>query len=406
MRYCPFVARVWLLAVTMLFCAADSLHAGYQFETLVQQSTDHLIGGISTVTDSQNVPHVLFTQSSLTQNDQELVYGYRGSSGWVFETIMSGTVAVGGQALALDSTGRPHIAGIDFVTKEVKYGVRTGTGWSVDTVAADGHFYTPAIQIGSGDAPNMAFMSAPANGIGGPVHAVRSATGVWNSTPALIQSTLLNDSADMDMVLGANDRPYITYPGLAGFGQPWYVALASINDNFGGALTSERVIDEPDTGSYRAGHLSMDGSGGLRVFAVESNTGPITHLIQSGNSWVEDFSRFDRRSFNGPGQAVIDDQGRSLLLTARNNNNVGIGAVDLWTLDSGVASQEIIAFGSFADGESVGLSHGMSLDSSGGLHVFFSQQLNRGLVYAYVPEPGALTVLCAFLVMALPHRQH
>ncbi len=405
MHMYPRKVRVWLVAVTMLFCVGDYLHAGYQFETLVPPSTENLIGGVSTVTDSQDISHVLFTRSSLTENVQELIYGYRDPSGWVLETVMTGTVAIGGQALALDSSGRPHIAGIDFVTKEVKYGVRTGSGWSVDTVAADGHFYTPAIQIGSDDSPQMAFMSSPSNGIGGPVHAVRSTAGVWVKTPSLIQNTLLNDSGDMDMVLDGGDRPFITYPGLAGFGQPWYVALASINDSFGGALTSDRVIEEPGTGPYVAGHLSMDNGGGLRVFAVESNTGPISHLVQSGNTWVEDFSRFDRRSFNGPGQMVVDDQGRSLLLTARNNNSVGIGAVDLWTLDSGVATQEIIAFGSFADGESVGLSHGMSLDSSGGLHIFYSQQLNRGLVYAYVPEPGVSTVLCAGLLLALSRRK-
>lgn len=372
----------------------------YIFESLIAATTDNLIGGISVATDSLNRPHILFTLSPRSENTQTLMYGTRQAGTWSFEPVTTGTVKVGSHGLVLDESDHPHIATLNFETQDVMYGTRNSGGWDIETVASDGHYHAPAIELGQSGAPHLAYMYSSNATTGRPILTMRSNSGDWITTPSLIPETLVGSNAMLDLLIDETGNPYMTYTGLSGWGQPWYVAMASMNAGLG-TLTSEIILQDEERGSYVAGHLAQDGSGELRVFVVEYATGKISHHTRANGLWVEDFWRYDRRDFNGPGALVIDENDNSLLLTARNNNNVGSGALDLWTLGADGPTREIIAYGSYSDGESVGLTHGMTLDSDGNPHIFYTQQLNRGLVYAYVPEPDSIWLMTLLLLLCI-----
>lgn len=112
----------------------------------------------SMVLDSADDPHVLYYDS--VRGDVR--YAFRDDAGWHVEVVEHvGNIGTSGQqgSLALDSFGEPHVAYFvrtDDPYGEVRYAVRTGTGWSREVVSAVQSF-APSLALGPDGTPRIAF---------------------------------------------------------------------------------------------------------------------------------------------------------------------------------------------------------------------------------------------------------
>lgn len=108
--------------------------------------------------DAGGHPHILY----YAETTGDVRYAFRDDAGWHIEVVehigFIGTVGRQG-SVALDSQGVPHVA--YFVRTgdpygEVRYGVRTETGWTNEIVSAVQSF-APSLTLGPDDRPLLAF---------------------------------------------------------------------------------------------------------------------------------------------------------------------------------------------------------------------------------------------------------
>ena len=188
--------------------------------------------GTAIAVDDADVMHLVYFDAG----DLDLVYARLADGAWTIEPIYRDGDAGRFPALALDASGRPHVA---FYHSEepaledgpnrgsVVYGELTDGGWAFETVAEldqqilgfEGARRTVAIEIADGE-PVVAFVDAGRLGL-----AIRG-SGAWST------ETLLSAGAEPFQVVGlaldGAGAPHLTFATVTGRGpldgEIWYVA--------------------------------------------------------------------------------------------------------------------------------------------------------------------------------------
>ena len=166
----------------------------------------------SLVLDSNDRPHICYFQFGDSKG--KLIYATQTGTNWTFETVDSvyddndGTYDT---SIALDSAGRPHICYLPLRHSNLKYAVRTSTGWTTQVVEPNGVDNSrPSIALDSTDRPHISYACQNPRGPHGAMncnikYARWDGTG-WNTQ--IIEADWASNSA---LVLDSKDNPLISF---------------------------------------------------------------------------------------------------------------------------------------------------------------------------------------------------
>lgn len=127
------------------------------------------------------------------------------TAGGTPELIEATSEVLGSPRVARDASGNVHVIwGTD---STVFYAVRSGSGWTVETIA-NGRF-RPDISVTSGGVPHVAFV-AEETGDDMVYHATYDGEN-WQITP--VNGTYWHEETEVGIVLGADDLPIVVAPG-------------------------------------------------------------------------------------------------------------------------------------------------------------------------------------------------
>jgi hypothetical protein len=192
----------------------NALHLKYAFfdgktwyvETVSQKFASGKFNSIAL--DSSGRPHIAYS----FQAAGDLGYAFWDGSDWVYgtpDTRRTHNDYVGeGNSIAIDSKGNPHIAYWDLDKRAIKYTQWTGTHWQtefVDRISGEfGEGDRVSLKLDSHDQPHVAYYDS---GIGGLKYAERSSEG-W-------RTEIVDDQGNVgeypSLFLDRQDRPYISY---------------------------------------------------------------------------------------------------------------------------------------------------------------------------------------------------
>lgn len=152
--------------------------------------------------DGSDRPHVAL---SLMLPNSDLLHAERDANGWSSEPCDT-TGNVGFLAsLALDASGEPHISYLDQSAQALRYAVRSGATWTVETVASPvGDAGYHALALAPGGEPFIAFHD-PANA---DLRFARREEGVWSSEPVESAGSV---GEFCSLALDGEGRPHIGY---------------------------------------------------------------------------------------------------------------------------------------------------------------------------------------------------
>jgi hypothetical protein len=163
--------------------------------------------------DSSGRPHIAYSFAGLG----DLGYVFWDGSQWIYkvpDTRRTHNNYVGnGNSIALDSTGNPHIAYFDLNNRKIKYTRWTGTAWQTEFVdkvvgnlALADHL---SLKLDSHDRPHVAYYDS---GIGALKYAERDDEG-WHAEVVDNQG---NVGEYPSLSFDQHDQPYISYYDISG----------------------------------------------------------------------------------------------------------------------------------------------------------------------------------------------
>jgi hypothetical protein len=243
--------------------------------------------------------HVAYVDST----NGHLRYALRDVAGtWTTSTVDASGDVSSSLDLALDADGDPHVAYFDQTSDDLDHATREGTGgWSIETVESTGDVgLWPSIAIDEEGTAHVSYHGGPdAEPYGaGLRYAYRTSGGAW--TPGIPGA---GDSLHTALaVIGTT--PHIFYA----LGVAPYQELAMLSRTGGPteAWDLENTIDAPRP---RAMSAAADPSGGLHV-VFHHYTSPILGYASrpAGGEWtVEEIDSLDRAAGNN--SLAIDDAG-------------------------------------------------------------------------------------------------
>jgi hypothetical protein len=145
-----------------------------------------------------------------------LNYAAFNGTAWTLEVVDSTNYAGFENALAIDTSGTPHIAYTERYTGSVKYAVKTGSTWTIETVATDGE---------NGSQTSLAITPAGERHLlyhtsNGRLRHARRIGSTWSS--ALIDPPRTangrSDTSDAKLVIDAAGRLHVAYAYFTGTG--------------------------------------------------------------------------------------------------------------------------------------------------------------------------------------------
>lgn len=152
--------------------------------------------------DALDRPHVAWLES----DPFDLKYAVRTGAGWQVETVDAGGDVGNYASLAIDSMNRPHIAYQDATNATLKYARHDGTAWVIETVDAGGGNtgWFSTLALDSNGRPHIAYSDFS-------LFAVRYAR--WNGATWQIESVETRPSIPqyVTMDLDSMDRAHIAY---------------------------------------------------------------------------------------------------------------------------------------------------------------------------------------------------
>jgi hypothetical protein len=123
---------------------------GSAWATETVEATTGINWETSLALDSSERPHISYSDTYGTP--RKLRYARWDGSTWVKETVETSTIPYRFHSLALDSMDRPCLAYCEEAADDLRYGVRSGAGWSVQTVdgatTAAGYYCSLALDSG------------------------------------------------------------------------------------------------------------------------------------------------------------------------------------------------------------------------------------------------------------------
>lgn len=167
----------------------------------------------SIVIDSNGYPHISYAD----EENETLKYAYKDAGGWHITTVDTnlGTwcVHTGQRAIALDSSGYPHIIYYRHTSppsndRDLKYAYKDGTGWhteiAVDGVARTGAY--AAMVLDDSDYPHTSYMDSTNGNIG---YAYKDGSG-WHTEIACSYNAL-SITPGTSIKLDSSGYPHIAY---------------------------------------------------------------------------------------------------------------------------------------------------------------------------------------------------
>ena len=175
--------------------------AGWHVQTV--DSLGDLGASCSLALDTSDHPHISYHDAT----NHELKYAYESPLGWCLQTVDSeGDVGAYWSpycSLALDGSGRAHIAYYDHANGELKYAYESSLGWCLQTVDSEGDagVYCSLALDGSGR-PNIAYY-ASMDGI--PIGDLRYARAEFISSARELEAL-----AGMIRLVSVAPNPFVT----------------------------------------------------------------------------------------------------------------------------------------------------------------------------------------------------
>lgn len=138
----------------------DLLYASRSGETWdIQVVDDGDIGyGSSLALDSSDHPHISYRTRRNDDTNSHVKYAFWNGEEWFIEIVDGDSNVASYTALALDSTGHPHIAYYDQTEGDLKYASFNGSDWEIFTIDAEGDAGTASsLALDSEDRPHIAY---------------------------------------------------------------------------------------------------------------------------------------------------------------------------------------------------------------------------------------------------------
>jgi chitodextrinase len=129
------------------------------------------------------------------------------TSGWITETVDVVT-EVDFTSLALDTSGRPHIAYVDYYAQKLKYAYHNGSAWQTEMVADVGEISSggePSLALDANDRPHIAYIDFGQDVL----------RYTWHDGTVWISETVVSGGRYVSLVLDATGRPHVSYYGGA-----------------------------------------------------------------------------------------------------------------------------------------------------------------------------------------------
>ena len=247
--------------------------------------------------DYFNTPHVSFYDKTTG----DLKYAVRTGGGWVIQTVDStGNVGVD-NALALDSSAHPHIAYFDYTNTDIRYAVYNGSTWDIETVNNTANYAGEAVDmvLDGADYPHISYKDQTANKLG---YAYQDAGGWHLSTLDSEDYTGQQTSIAMD----ADGNVVVTY-------RKDLASDKKLKLVYGTGIGVAQPPDAPDLAvqvDLPAGQQWLPGDKTV-VPVVVTNVG---NLNASGPIWVELYASED--TVLDGGDIYIDDLDASVNLSS------------------------------------------------------------------------------------------
>lgn len=328
------------------------------------------------VLDSDNHPHISYTKAA-SFSEQDLRYAHWDGSQWVVETIEAGNnCRVGGDnAIALDSTGRPHVSyndsGPGIEPYRLKHAVRDGGGWITETLESGGFIGNNVLAIDNVDHLHVVYQTAETED--------HLKYAYWNGASWQTETLFSQDGAmdGLSLALDANQRPHFSYyHGVNGTRELRYVV-------WNGATWQNEVADANLEGTnwMEATSLALDAQGKPHIAYYLQDLTLLRYAHKSGATWQT--GNIDQGGVTGvyaslaldgadhPHIAYYEDRAEDLLYAAWDGAQWQITTVD--------------TEGSEANDGSVSL----ALDANGNPHISYRDDTDvlalepHGLKYAH-----------------------
>ncbi|UCE26557.1 MAG: hypothetical protein JSW52_09415 [Candidatus Coatesbacteria bacterium] len=170
-------------------------------------------------------------------------------------------------SLALDGSDTPHISYVDYLKQQLKYAVHEGGTWHIDTVTSSEVDNPTAIAVDSKDNPCISYVSESGEGI---------KTAIWNGSH-WEKSTIDRDASECrynDIAVDPNDIIYVAYSCSKGLKIATCLA-------FGWEVETidDKSIDEVS--------IALDSSGDPHILYVEDsyNGGALKYAWRDNSKW-------------------------------------------------------------------------------------------------------------------------
>lgn len=235
----------------------------------------------SLAVDSRGVPHVAYV---LVDTD-ELRYAVRTPSGWAVEVVHPWHDG-GWVSLKLDRSDRPHIAfyNADGPNRSMDYATKSGGLWRTETVESGVPDWRcglyPSISIDSLDHPRIAYLCEKSV----PPYAERVMYAAWNGTRWVVEQveayafeTALG-RMNPSLAIGPDDRAHVAYFNVTG-----QELRHAFHDGIG--WTSE-VVDSGVNLSYRGTSIAVDPSNRAHIAYFDVDAGDLKYAVSDGVGWT------------------------------------------------------------------------------------------------------------------------
>ena len=95
--------------------------------------------------DADNVPHIVYAGDAYGSYNEDTQYACRETGAWLTGAIDEGGCGSWGKSMAIDESGNVYAGYYHVPTQTMKIAENTGGGWSLDTLAAGGHYNALAV---------------------------------------------------------------------------------------------------------------------------------------------------------------------------------------------------------------------------------------------------------------------
>jgi hypothetical protein len=159
--------------------------------------------------DSTNRPHISY-YSSLQQTG--LRYGVRNGSSWSLETVVdTGPSAERYPAIDTDSSNTPYIFYFHFPSQSLRLAVLNGSSWSIETVVSGGVVWGGALYIDGNDKLHVAYARDP-NGDGNyEIYYSTKVANQWVEELVAAGDFFVNNGRSVQVLLDDNGTPWVLY---------------------------------------------------------------------------------------------------------------------------------------------------------------------------------------------------